>query len=443
MEDNRPPYPRDIPVEQTYPDPNAELAPTTPFYNQSHQHNIESTANDKAIEDAAAFVLQQQQQAGATAESPQANGNHPYPLLNPSVNEIDAGLRGDDGMQHGSPKRMDGNVPLTDEQQQIYAQNGQDSAQRKRTKVSRACDECRRKKIRCDVTDTEGVPCSSCKRTGMMCAFSRQPMKRGPSKGYIKELAERLNSLESQLNTPQGQPQQQQQQGLPSSTPDFQMQMYSDLEPQMRDGSPSHSQSRKRTHSMSEQANINIMPRENSYAQARPPNNAWSPETSRQLPPLAAMVPGGGPPFAQPNTDTFPPRPPQMTPHGHDWRFDVVQEHRPENQLNAMEKEISQPEPPTSFDYDESVMDEYVHGIFTNLEPAKPLKQILSHMSQHIPSLATFESTTQSTTTAMSANITRSLSSVARRFREIFAIDTITTKSGCAKEHEASSRIDC
>lgn len=73
----------------------------------------------------------------------------------------------------------------------------------KRTKTSRACDECRRKKIRCDAVDeTADMPCTNCARTGASCGFTRQPMKRGPSKGYIKELAERLNSLEQQVQPP-------------------------------------------------------------------------------------------------------------------------------------------------------------------------------------------------------------------------------------------------
>ncbi|KAK3047301.1 Glucose-responsive transcription factor [Extremus antarcticus] len=81
-------------------------------------------------------------------------------------------------------------------------QPGGDSSSRStpRTKTSRACDECRRKKIRCDAADeTANAPCSSCVRTGARCAFSRQPMKRGPSKGYIKELAERLHTLEKSI----------------------------------------------------------------------------------------------------------------------------------------------------------------------------------------------------------------------------------------------------
>ncbi|KAI9839720.1 MAG: Glucose-responsive transcription factor [Thelocarpon superellum] len=77
---------------------------------------------------------------------------------------------------------------------------GNANTPRKRSKVSRACDECRRKKIRCDATSESGLEhCTSCKRVGTRCQFSRVPMKRGPSKGYIKELADRLNTLENSM----------------------------------------------------------------------------------------------------------------------------------------------------------------------------------------------------------------------------------------------------
>ena len=55
---------------------------------------------------------------------------------------------------------------------------------RKRSKVSRACDECRRKKIKCDAASEAGdEPCSNCRRSSSRCLFSRIPQKRGPSKG--------------------------------------------------------------------------------------------------------------------------------------------------------------------------------------------------------------------------------------------------------------------
>lgn len=72
-----------------------------------------------------------------------------------------------------------------------------------RTKVSKACDECRRKKIRCDVQDERAAAaCTPCVRGGFDCVFSRQQLKRGPSKGYIKDLAERLQQLEQQVQDP-------------------------------------------------------------------------------------------------------------------------------------------------------------------------------------------------------------------------------------------------
>ncbi|RMZ77202.1 hypothetical protein DV738_g4481, partial [Chaetothyriales sp. CBS 135597] len=72
---------------------------------------------------------------------------------------------------------------------------------RRRSKVSRACDECRRKKIKCDSADgpddTAIKTCTNCAKASMQCEFSRVPMKRGPSKGYIKELSERVEKMES------------------------------------------------------------------------------------------------------------------------------------------------------------------------------------------------------------------------------------------------------
>lgn len=73
---------------------------------------------------------------------------------------------------------------------------------RKRSKVSRACDQCRKKKIRCDVDAADdGVlkTCNNCQARGQICEFSRIPQKRGPSKGYIKELSERVQHVEGQL----------------------------------------------------------------------------------------------------------------------------------------------------------------------------------------------------------------------------------------------------
>ncbi|EPQ27881.1 uncharacterized protein PFL1_04625 [Pseudozyma flocculosa PF-1] len=109
----------------------------------------------------------------------------------------------------------------------------QHQQQRKRLRISRACDECRRRKTRCDVVgafpgeaghpatiaglvppiephqEPQGdmlilQPCMNCRRSGITCSYSKRPLKRGPSKGYIKDLERRLNSLESQMVAPDG-----------------------------------------------------------------------------------------------------------------------------------------------------------------------------------------------------------------------------------------------
>ncbi|CCD27371.1 Rgt1p NDAI_0K01800 [Naumovozyma dairenensis CBS 421] len=56
---------------------------------------------------------------------------------------------------------------------------------KKRTKASRACDQCRKKKIKCDFTEAKNI-CSNCQRNAEKCTFERVPLKRGPSKGYTR-----------------------------------------------------------------------------------------------------------------------------------------------------------------------------------------------------------------------------------------------------------------
>ncbi|KAI5807387.1 hypothetical protein DFH27DRAFT_316879 [Peziza echinospora] len=90
-----------------------------------------------------------------------------------------------DNRQPVSPRTVP--LGLSDTAQESAAQVPDLPTPRKRSKVSRACDECRRKKIRCDATSESGIEqCSSCKRVGSKCSFSRVPMKRGPSKGILQ-----------------------------------------------------------------------------------------------------------------------------------------------------------------------------------------------------------------------------------------------------------------
>ncbi|CAI4044893.1 Rgt1p SKDI_11G1740 [Saccharomyces kudriavzevii IFO 1802] len=74
-------------------------------------------------------------------------------------------------------------------------------AMKKRTKASRACDQCRKKKIKCDYKDERGV-CSNCQRNGDRCSFERVPLKRGPSKGYTRSASHpRTNEVQEYNST--------------------------------------------------------------------------------------------------------------------------------------------------------------------------------------------------------------------------------------------------
>ncbi len=116
---------------------------------------------------------------------------HLQPGVAPMMNAVAGG-----SMPDGLDSRAQQTNPLTpnhyhDHGQDLNAQYGTPDTSmdasansRKRTKVSRACDECRRKKIKCDADQTaEDQPCSNCKRVNASCGFSRVPLKRGPSKG--------------------------------------------------------------------------------------------------------------------------------------------------------------------------------------------------------------------------------------------------------------------
>ncbi|KAI8356184.1 fungal-specific transcription factor domain-containing protein [Blakeslea trispora] len=67
----------------------------------------------------------------------------------------------------------------------------------KRTRITRACDTCRRKKIKCDVNTRQ--PCSTCTQYNWECTFNQATKKRGPPKGYIESLETRLEKMESLL----------------------------------------------------------------------------------------------------------------------------------------------------------------------------------------------------------------------------------------------------
>ncbi|KAI9511917.1 fungal-specific transcription factor domain-containing protein [Russula earlei] len=69
----------------------------------------------------------------------------------------------------------------------------------KKRRVQRACDVCRRKKIRCDGSQMPGNKCSNCAAYNFDCKYEEAAKKRGPPKGYVESLESRLEKMETLL----------------------------------------------------------------------------------------------------------------------------------------------------------------------------------------------------------------------------------------------------
>ncbi|KAG0702716.1 fungal-specific transcription factor domain-containing protein [Suillus ampliporus] len=74
--------------------------------------------------------------------------------------------------------------------------NQETHATRKRS--SRACDQCRKTKSKCEPSGTPGT-CKSCTIAGNTCTFLGPSYKRGPPKGYIQAIEQRWHQVESLL----------------------------------------------------------------------------------------------------------------------------------------------------------------------------------------------------------------------------------------------------
>ncbi|CDH54184.1 cutinase transcription factor 1 alpha [Lichtheimia corymbifera JMRC:FSU:9682] len=68
----------------------------------------------------------------------------------------------------------------------------------KRQRVSKACEQCRRKKVKCD----GALPlCGNCVALQIQCTYKESTRKRGPPKGYIEAIEGRLHRLEALLGS--------------------------------------------------------------------------------------------------------------------------------------------------------------------------------------------------------------------------------------------------
>ncbi|CCM00118.1 uncharacterized protein FIBRA_02145 [Fibroporia radiculosa] len=78
--------------------------------------------------------------------------------------------------------------------------NDSENFSSKKRRVQRACDVCRRKKIRCDGGQMPDNKCSNCITYNYECTYLEAAKKRGPPKGYVESLETRLEKMEKLLN---------------------------------------------------------------------------------------------------------------------------------------------------------------------------------------------------------------------------------------------------
>ncbi|EKM59922.1 uncharacterized protein PHACADRAFT_250727 [Phanerochaete carnosa HHB-10118-sp] len=69
-----------------------------------------------------------------------------------------------------------------------------------RRRSTRACDQCRRTKSKCERSDVDNI-CRACAAMGVSCTYVGPSHKRGPPKGYILALERRLHQVEALLGT--------------------------------------------------------------------------------------------------------------------------------------------------------------------------------------------------------------------------------------------------
>jgi len=67
----------------------------------------------------------------------------------------------------------------------------------KKSRITQACDPCRRRKRKCDGTQPV---CSACTRLKLQCSYQTLVKKRGPQAGVVKRLRQEVQALESELS---------------------------------------------------------------------------------------------------------------------------------------------------------------------------------------------------------------------------------------------------
>ncbi|KAF2098184.1 hypothetical protein NA57DRAFT_76978 [Rhizodiscina lignyota] len=182
----------------SYPSPNsAQVASGVPFYGQNAVSQSSDVPAMVQLSEELSRQLNNDMHHAENVMIPQPMGQA---MHGPDPHQQMA----QDAMGH-----LDGRAEFDDDDDDGSESEGgtrkrkrQKTKEDKRQKNTRACDECRRKKVKCESEEGQELgieACLACRKSGLQCQFSRVPQKRGPSKGYISKLDERLQNVESAI----------------------------------------------------------------------------------------------------------------------------------------------------------------------------------------------------------------------------------------------------
>ncbi|SPO43119.1 related to transcriptional activator acu-15 [Moesziomyces antarcticus] len=114
----------------------------------------------------------------------------PHMIATPSQSDLPTAFSNPDLSAHAA----DASIDTTN-------QDDDGDAGGKRRRVQRACDTCRKKKVRCDGLQPEKGACTNCANYGYECTFIDAARKRAPPRSYVEAIEARIVKMEHLISS--------------------------------------------------------------------------------------------------------------------------------------------------------------------------------------------------------------------------------------------------
>ncbi|SPC65121.1 related to transcriptional activator acu-15 [Ustilago sp. UG-2017b] len=137
------------------------------------------------------------------AAAPPANAVYQQHMM-PSTSSFPADMQVHMNSQQPSMPNTSSNPDMSGHAADAFVDtNDQDDEEGagKRRRVQRACDTCRKKKVRCDGLQPEKGACSNCANYGYECTFVDAARKRPPPRSYVEAIEARIVKMEQLVSS--------------------------------------------------------------------------------------------------------------------------------------------------------------------------------------------------------------------------------------------------